>query len=230
MRGIISIGCGTLILMAVGFGCASGPEEKPEEVSNAAPNFTPLRTTDSLSGVEASASAAKLPLQPITRSRSTELDKNVLESLRRYDRRAWVEYKRDIRAENLAPETRDKICRRALEALVKAVLGQNELSPEDISRGLDLVEASGEREHSFAKPEGRLRELARRRRNTPKGKQVWQYINRYDLYHNHLLNGLKGCGLNASDVYWTPSFTLLNLELRGLEERYLQIIESSDWK
>ena len=220
------------ILLAAGFGCASAPEEKPERISELPPDYIPLPTEDALHRTGAAASAAKLPLEPVTRGRGGALDDSSLELLRRYDREAWMAYRKDSRRENLDPATRDRLCRRALESLVLAILRQQgtPLGKEYISRGLELVAASGSRTHRFAVPDDGIRERARRKRNTPEGKLVWLYIGRFDLYHKYLLNGLQGCGLNAAGVYWTPTFTLLDLELRGLEEQYLQIVGSPDWK
>ena len=231
MHGITTIGCGTLILLAAGFGCASDTVEKPPIVREGAANFTPLRTQDLMDHTKPSASAVQHPLKPIKRELGKELDPETQELLRRHDRNAWMAYKRNTQAKNLDGATRDKLCRLALGSLLEALLRQNSdpLSEEYISRGLDLVAASGTREHTFSAPDGGVREKARRNRNTQEGQLVRLYVRRYDLYRN-LLNWLKGCGLNASEVYWTPSFTLLNLELRGLEEKYLQIIGSPNWK
>ena len=233
MRGFVTLAGGGMTLLIAGCGLwTSDPKVETEEL-RANATYAPPQTEDRLAPSEAtSEEGAALPLAPIARGQSRQLDDRALERLRRYNRQAWLEYTRTLRDPDADDEARDRACRNALDALVRAVIkqGGTPLDEGFISLGLELTALSRTREHRFAVPSDRIREQARRKRNTPDGKLVMLYLERYDLYHTFLLDSLMGCGLDQSAVYWTPSFTLLDLELRGIEEKYLKIIESPNWK
>lgn len=230
MRVLRALAGGCVALLVSGCGLLSDPVETEEH--REAVRYVPLRTEDLLTPSQATPEGVALPLSPIPRGQGRQLDDRTLERLRRYDSQASREYNNQMSSNSSDDAACDRACRNALDALVRAEIRKSGIPFDEsfISRGLELTALSSTREHPFAAPSDRIREQARRMRNTPEGKLVKLYLDRYDLYHKSLLDSLKGCGLDQSDVYWTPSFTLLDLELRGIEEKYLEIIGSPDWK
>lgn len=216
--------------LLVTVGCSTPPETRTEEVEDKS-GFVGWKTEDSFERTPESRKTTVLPLPPIERVRLNKLDPRVLEELRQCNRRAWEAYSADIDSASLDDAERDRICRRALEALVASRLATSKtpLSRKYAERGLQLVARDGRREHRFTVPGAKIRKLALKNRALPECRVVALYLERRDLYHDCLLDALRKCGLSRADVYWSALFTLLDLELRGIEEEYLKVIGFPGW-
>ena len=219
---------GALLAIA---GCAAPPETGTEEMEDDT-GFVPWETADRFERGPEPRRAAVLPLPPVKRVALERLDPRVLAALRERDPKAWEEYDKAIASGSLDAAAKDRICRRALEKLVASRLAESRtpLSRKYAARGLELVAADGRREHRFVVPDAEIWELARKQRTLPESRTVLLYLERRALYHDCLLDVLRTSGLPQSEIFWSAPFTMLYLELRGIEEAYLKVVRLPEWR